>query len=143
MTPARDTAYRDLGLKLTPQRLAVLEVLEGNTTHPSAEDVYRAVRIRFPTMSFATVYNTLETLKRRGRIIELTADPVKKRFDPNTTPHHHAICSCCSRIVDVMEEIRLETAGAAFSGFKITGHHVEFIGICPDCQNTRKPIQKG
>ena len=56
--------YRNVGLKLTPQRLAILNYLEGNKEHPSAEDVYKAVSRKFPTMSLATVYNTLESLKR-------------------------------------------------------------------------------
>ncbi len=49
--------YRETGLKLTPQRLAILEYLDGNTSHPSAEDIYISVKEKFPTMSFATVYN--------------------------------------------------------------------------------------
>ncbi len=58
--------YRRLGIKLTPQRLAILEYLNGNTDHPSAEDIYRTVSKKYPTMSFATVYNTLGTLKTAG-----------------------------------------------------------------------------
>ncbi|MBI5598388.1 MAG: transcriptional repressor, partial [Deltaproteobacteria bacterium] len=50
--------YREKGLKLTPQRLAILEYLEGNTSHPTAEDIYRAIKRKHPTVSFATVYNT-------------------------------------------------------------------------------------
>lgn len=53
------------GFKLTPQRLAILSYLKGNEKHPSADEVYRAVVRRFPTMSFATVYNTLKMLKQR------------------------------------------------------------------------------
>ncbi|MBT9168785.1 MAG: Peroxide operon regulator [Syntrophomonadaceae bacterium] len=64
--------YKDIGLKLTPQRLAILDCLDGNKEHPSAEDIYKDVSKRFPTMSFATVYNTLEALRQRGGILELT-----------------------------------------------------------------------
>ncbi|MCK5426958.1 MAG: transcriptional repressor, partial [Thermodesulfovibrionia bacterium] len=52
--------YRDIGIKLTPQRIAILNYLSGITTHPSAEQIYKAVSKEFPTMSFATVYNTLD-----------------------------------------------------------------------------------
>jgi len=98
--------YKDIGFKLTPQRLAILEFLDGNKSHPSAEEIYRAVSAKFPTMSFATVYNTLETMRKREKILELTIDPDKKRFDPNPTPHHHLICIRCKRIVDIHENLR-------------------------------------
>jgi Fur family peroxide stress response transcriptional regulator len=129
----RTEKYRDLGFKLTPQRIAILDYLEGNLSHPSADDVYRAVRRKFPTMSFATVYNTLETLKGRGMVQELTGDPGKKRFDPNPRPHHHLICTRCRRIEDVHVEFRLPVAERDRAGFTITGNHIEFYGTCPAC----------
>ena len=129
----RGGKYRELGIKLTPQRIAILDFLEGNLCHPSAEDVYRAVLRKFPTMSFATVYNTLETLKGRGMVAELTGDPGKKRFDPNPRPHHHLICTQCRRIVDVQAEFRLPVSVRDRAGFEITGNHIEFFGTCPDC----------
>lgn len=132
----KNEKYRNLGFKLTPQRLAVLEYLDGNTTHPSAEDVYNAVAEKFPTMSFATVYNTLETLKQHGKLIELTSDPYKKRFDPSTEPHHHLICTECRRIVDVHQSYKLSVPDRETSGFEITGSHIEFYGICPSCRKT-------
>ena len=72
--------YRDIGFKLTPQRLAILDYLDGNTNHPSAEEIFGAVKTKFPTMSFATVYNTLEALRDRGKVLELTIDPSRKRY---------------------------------------------------------------
>jgi Fur family peroxide stress response transcriptional regulator len=129
--------YRDLGFKRTPQRIAILDYLEGNRSHPSAEDVYRAVLRKFPTMSFATVYNTLETLMRCGMLAELTGDPEKKRFDPNLRPHHHLICTRCRKIVDVHIEYRLPVSDGDRAGFEITGNHIEFLGICPDCKKRK------
>ncbi|HCC68554.1 MAG TPA: transcriptional repressor, partial [Nitrospiraceae bacterium] len=81
--------YKNLGLKLTPQRLAVLNYLDGNKSHPSAEGVYKNVLKKYPTMSFATVYSTLKALKKKGKVLELTLDPARREFDPNTEPHHH------------------------------------------------------
>ena len=133
-TAPREEKYRDLGIKLTPQRIAILDYLEGNRSHPSAEDVYRAVLKKFPTMSFATVYNTLETLRGRGLVAELTGDPGKKRFDPNTHPHHHLICTQCRRIMDVHAEFLLPVTDRDRAGFEITGNHIEFYGTCPDCK---------
>ena len=128
------TKYKKLGLKLTPQRLAIIEYLDGNEIHPSAEDIYREVSKRFPTMSFATVYNTLEALRQRGSIAELTIDQGKKRFDPNTELHHHIICTKCKRIEDVHRHYNLYVSTGNMNGFEITGNHIEFYGLCPDCR---------
>ncbi len=127
---------RQRGFKLTPQRLAILEYLDGNRDHPAAEDIYHDVKKSFPTMSLATVYNTLEALKRRGEVVELTIDPERRHYDPNTEPHHHLICQRCKKIVDVHKEFRINIPPAQRQGFRITGNHIEFYGVCPEC--TRK-----
>ena len=126
--------YKSMGLKLTPQRLAILEYLDGNKDHPSAELIYRDVTKKFPTMSFATVYNTLETLKKSGKIMELTIDPERKRFDPNPKPHHHLICVKCKKIEDIHQQFRLNLPDKENKGFKIMGNHIEFYGLCSKCK---------
>ena len=125
--------YRQVGLKLTPQRLAILGYLEGNETHPSAEDIYRAISKKFPTMSFATVYNTLEKLKEKGIVAELNVDPYKKRFDPDTRHHHHLICMNCKKIIDIHGKFKLSLHETESEGFKIIGNHIEFYGLCSKC----------
>jgi Fur family transcriptional regulator, peroxide stress response regulator len=131
--------YKEIGLKLTPQRLSILAFLEDNTSHPTAEDVYKHVSKRFPTMSLATVYNTLETLKARGRIREITIDADRRHFDPDTSRHHHAICTECKKIVDIISDFDLAPPQKELAGFKIIGSHVEFYGLCADCgQRTSK-----
>ncbi len=129
--------YKDIGLKLTPQRIAILDYLDGNKDHPSAEDIYKAVSKRFPTMSFATVYNTLETLRQRSSLLELTIDPDKKRFDPNTEPHHHLICIRCKKIIDIHIRYNLEVPDSDRKGFELTGNHVEFYGLCHKCKREK------
>jgi Fur family peroxide stress response transcriptional regulator len=129
--------YRESGLKLTPQRLAILEYLDGNKEHPSAEDVYKAVSKKFPTMSLATVYNTLMTLKQRGLIKELTMDPLKMRFDPQPTPHHHLICMDCRKIVDIHSRFKIPLPEGESEEFEIVGHHIEFYGRCSKCKNKK------
>lgn len=128
--------YKDIGLKLTPQRLAILGYLEDNKEHPSAEGIYRAVSKKFPTMSFATVYNTLETLRKRGDILELTIDPDKKRFDPNTEFHHHLICVKCKKIVDIHSSYKPDVSNGERADFAIIGNHIEFYGICAKCKDS-------
>lgn len=127
--------YRSKGLKLTPQRLAILEYLEGNKNHPSAENIYEAVKKKFPMMSFATVYKTLETLKLKGNLLELTIDPQRRRYDPDTKTHHHLICITCKKIIDIEADVPVSIPDEVKEGFEVTGNHVEFYGICSDCRS--------
>ena len=99
-----------LRMKMTPQRMAIMDCLSGNTQHSSATEVYRAVSRKFPTISFATVYNTLRTFKDRGLPVGLSLDPEKKRFDANPAPHHHLICVECKKIPDVTRTFDLSVA---------------------------------
>ena len=124
--------------KRTPQRLAILDYLKGNTAHPSAEDIYRAVSKKYRSMSFATVYNTLNMLTKAGTVRELTIDPERKRYDPDTSRHHHLICVLCSRIVDVPEGIDVDLPGELAQDFTLLGHHVEFYGHCSRCKKKGK-----
>lgn len=127
------------GFKRTPQRLAILDYLEGNTLHPSAEDVYRAVTKKYFSLSFATVYNTLNTLAQSGYVRELTLDPERKRYDPNTEPHHHLICVTCKKVIDVFEDVTVGIPKRLEKGFSIVGKHVEFYGCCSVCRKKCNP----
>jgi Fur family transcriptional regulator, peroxide stress response regulator len=128
---------KEVRFKRTPQRLAILEFLKGNTSHPSAEDIYRAVGKKYESMSFATVYNTLHALTQAGALRELTIDPDRKRYDPDTSRHHHLICLACGKIFDVPDEIRVDLPRAMQEDFTIIGNHVEFYGHCSACGKTR------
>ena len=129
--------YRSIGFKLTPQRLAILDYLQGNTRHPSAEDIFLAVQKKFPTMSLATVYTTLSALKAKGVVQELILDPDKKRFDPQTRLHNHLICLSCRRIVDIPRDYRPDLPDGVAEGFAVIESHVEFYGLCPACKNDK------
>ncbi len=130
--------YAHFHLRLTPQRIAILDYLEGNKSHPSAEDIYRAVAKKFPTISVATVYNTLYALEKRGQLLKLTMDPSKARYDPNTFPHHHLMCTHCKMIEDVDTRYRLDLPD---TNFEVTGSHVEFYGTCPKCRKGRRDTE--
>ena len=122
------------GFKRTSQRLAILDYLEGNTLHPSAEDVYQAVTKKYFSLSFATVYNTLNTLAQSGAVRELTLDPKRKRYDPNTEPHHHLICVTCKKVIDVLEDVPVGIPKRIEKKFSVFGNHVEFYGHCSACR---------
>jgi Fur family peroxide stress response transcriptional regulator len=129
--------YRGIGIKLTPQRLGILEYLRDNREHPSAEDIFREVRKKFPTMSFSTVYNTLEALLSKGHLIQLSLDPDRKRYDPNTFPHHHFICMSCRKIVDIFQHYDIPLPEAQRHSYKVVQIHISFYGTCPECKKKK------
>jgi Fur family peroxide stress response transcriptional regulator len=126
------------GFKRTPQRLSILEHLDGNKSHPSADDIYRVVAKKNPSMSFATVYNTLNTLVQAGAVRELTIDPDRKRYDPDTSAHHHLICLGCKKVVDVPGDIPVEVPRGMAKEFSILGKHIEFYGMCSPCGKSKQ-----
>src|SRR5699024_9786423 len=88
------------GVRITPQRDAVLEYVRSAKTHPTADERYKALEDKFPNMSVATVYNNLRILKELGLVRELTYGDDSSRFDSNTDEHYHIICDECGKIVD-------------------------------------------
>jgi Fur family peroxide stress response transcriptional regulator len=121
------------GLRATPQRLAILEHLEGNRSHPSAEEIYKQLKPRFPSLSMASIYSTLEALARTGELQELNIDPLRKRFDPDTSAHCHFFCRICRKVYDI--ETPLPISSFNQLEFLIESCAVNFFGICPNCQN--------
>jgi Fur family transcriptional regulator, peroxide stress response regulator len=119
----------------TPQRLAIRKFLDGNLFHPSAEDIHDALRDQFPTLSLATVYNTLDALLERGEIVEVSGDAARKRFDPVVSRHHHLICIRCGKIVDIPEKFSPVLKDKEKRGFQVIRSQVDFHGLCPECQS--------
>jgi len=136
---------RDLkraGLKLTPQRIAIVHQFAGDTSHPTAQDLFERLRPSFPSMSFATVYNTLDTLARAG-LANIVRLPGKRgdaaRFDPNSAPHHHAVCDACGMVLDIAAGTLAPTTGAAkrlersAPGFSVRTVERIYRGLCSKC----------
>lgn len=128
--------FRRHALRLTRQRAAIYSALAGANSHPTADDLYRTVKQRYPMMSRNTVYYTLSVLCRAGLVQEVNVGHDVARFDGNVTAHHHLICVGCRQIVDVIDEglNQLAVSGGQARGFRILGHRVEFHGYCAGCQ---------
>ncbi|SMC25540.1 Fur family transcriptional regulator, peroxide stress response regulator [Desulfacinum hydrothermale DSM 13146] len=123
--------------RITPQRLAVLEILVESDSHPSVETVYAQVRKRFPTTSLATVYKTVTLLKEMNEVLELGFHNTANRYDAlKPYPHPHVICTQCGKILDPPLEGAhgLAQEMSRKTGFLISSHRLDFYGICPDCQ---------
>lgn len=121
--------------RMTRQRKLILEGLRESITHPSAEELYENVRRRLPKISRATVYRNLEILAQLGEIQQLHYGGALKRFDGDPQNHYHVRCTCCGRIdhahMDAVKEVENEVQ--AVTNYKILGHRLEFIGLCPEC----------
>lgn len=128
--------FRTRGLKLTPQRAAIYQLLAATQSHPTAEALYRQVRRRHPMISRNTVYYTLGALREAGLVHEVNYWHDRARFDANMAPHHHLICLGCRRIQDVTDEglDRLTIGGRGRMGFSVIEHRVEFRGYCAACE---------
>lgn len=120
------------GIVLTIQRLAVLELLEGSSDHPTVEAIHKRLVKIYPTLSLATVYNTLEMLKQAGEIQELNIGK-KRCFDPVPEPHHHFYCWVCERILDVEINCPIVQKGYIDS-HKIERVQAIFYGVCAECR---------
>jgi len=134
-------AIKTGGMRLTPQRSAVVRMLAFTREHPSAEQIHTAVKADFPMTSLATVYKTVALLKNLGQIAELSFGDGTKRYDAaRPFSHPHLICTRCRRIVDCHPASLQRLAGelARETGFHIESHRLDFFGLCPDCRLREK-----
>jgi Fur family transcriptional regulator, peroxide stress response regulator len=124
------------GRALTRQRRAVLEVVQGSDGHLTAAEIFTAARARMPSISFATVYNSLRYLKDAGLIREITFGNGASRYDRETARHDHAVCTSCGRLLDfdLAETVALMRLAARRSRFKPQSVHLTLYGLCPDCK---------
>ena len=127
-----------LNLRMTRQRKVILEELCKVDTHPSADEVYALVRKRLPRISLGTVYRNLEILAESGDIQKLEPSCTLKRFDGKTENHYHLRCIRCDRVVDAPADfdVTINHELKSDTDFKIIGHKIEFVGICPQCITT-------
>ena len=124
-------------LGLTKQREVVLQVIRDAETHLTANEVFDNAKTLLPTISFATVYNSLRYLKDAGHIAEIQFGNGASRFDRKLTRHDHAICSKCGKLVDLELEFSndLVQAAAIASSFKPESLEFTLRGICPECNS--------
>ena len=129
---------KNTGVRMTPQRHAILAYLLDSMTHPTADEIYKALEGKFPNMSVATIYNNLRVFKEAGLVRELTYGDASSRFDANTMEeHYHIICLDCGAIHDFHHPYLqgVEEDAGKTTGFKVTGHRMEVYGICEECQS--------
>ncbi len=122
------------GIPASRPRMAILKYLQEHHTHPTADEIYNALRGDIPTLSPATVYNTLKLFNDRKMCLSLTINEKRVCFDGQTHHHGHFLCSKCETIYDIAEEEIPQQAGDTL----MCGHHVHethyyYKGVCARC----------
>jgi Fe2+/Zn2+ uptake regulation proteins len=127
--------FRNSGYRATPQRIAISKYILSNHEHPTAQEAYLEVKKTHPTVSLATIYNTIKILKETGLILELNLHQGETRFDPNTEPHAHLLCLRCGKISDWKDPIipSLISKVSDEENFTIIGSCLNLSGICESC----------
>jgi len=130
-------ALKEKGVRMTPQRHAILAYLYQTNSHPTADEIYKALEGNFPNMSVATIYNNLKAFKEIGLVQELTFGDNSSRFEITKTIHYHVLCTECGHIEDLEYPCvsDIEALAEERTGFKVSYHRVEVLGLCPKCQN--------
>jgi Fur family peroxide stress response transcriptional regulator len=126
--------FRERGVRCTAQRYAILDYLMRHPSHPTAEEIYRAINRTDPRASLATVYKALHTLAAAGLIREVRLGGGAVRFEANTERHHHFVCERCGRMEDLdwFDIPRLPEKAAA-GRRKLLGYELILHGLCAQC----------
>jgi Fur family peroxide stress response transcriptional regulator len=132
------------GLRVTPQRMAIMQTLRQSKEHPTAEMIHQKIREQYPNIALGTVYYTLEKLVESGIVTAL--GPVGDdhvHYDGDMTVHSHLAGLSCHKIIDVpapdLEGLTIEIETRI--GFKVLGSNFVYYGICPDCQRLINQIE--
>ena len=127
-----------IGYRITPQRVALLQLVLTSQEHLTVEQIYAKVKADFPMTSLATVYNTLALLKEMGEVLEIDLGHKGSHYDGyRVEPHPHIICIKCNAVNDAdiptLQTISQEMIRS--TGYEILSHRLDFFGICPQCQS--------
>jgi Fur family peroxide stress response transcriptional regulator len=125
---------REVGLVPTIQRLAILDCLSKSKLHPTADQVLLAVQRGFPSISRATVYNTLDALTKAGMVLRLNVDPAVARYDADLGPHAHFRCRVCQKVYDIEVKVR-KPIDVSADGHLIESVRTYAYGVCASCRD--------
>lgn len=125
-----------LTFKMTKPRKVILEELRKMHNHPTADQLYEQVRTRLPRVSLATIYRNLDLMVKDGLVRQLASECGQRRYDGDLQTHWHVRCMHCNSIDDVFHLPQEPSIAGVQSrtGYKILGHRLELVGICPACR---------
>ncbi|MDR1246543.1 MAG: transcriptional repressor [Clostridiales Family XIII bacterium] len=126
-----DRKIRDAGLRPSSVRIYVLRYLEKHRNHPTADRIYKALRPELPSLSRASVYNSLSALERAGLVRPLTVNGDELRYDAAVEDHGHFCCDSCGALYDF--DIAHSDGTFELEGFLVKRKDVLVWGLCPSC----------
>ncbi len=132
-------------IPVTHQRRVVLDAVAERTDHPTADQVYEDVRGRVNTISRTTVYRVLQLLVDLGLVTKIGHPGATVRFDARTELHHHLVCLCCNKLID-LEDLDLkavELPDTNRNGFEVTDYSIHFRGTCLACRRAQAGCRSG
>jgi len=130
------SSLREEGLRITPQRIAIVDYLLKTEEHPSAEHIHKTIQKKYPMVSLSTVYKTLDLLKEKKLVNEIEVDG-EARFDAHTNEHINLVCINCGKIEDVDEDSLkdIQIRAAKKSKYLIVKGSFELFGYCNSCKS--------
>jgi Fur family peroxide stress response transcriptional regulator len=130
---------KELGIKITPQRVAIYRELANTNEHPSAEAVYKKIKNYYPNISLTTIYRTLETFEKLRLVSVVNILYNAARYDANLEPHHHLVCVVCKKVEDYYDDslMNLDISDKTLANYKVLGYTVQLNGICKDCRKKK------
>jgi Fur family transcriptional regulator, ferric uptake regulator len=132
---------REQGHRLTPQRLAIMQILEEDGGHLSPTEIYERAVKRMPGLTEATVYRTLDFLVQNNLVLVAYIGDGRLAYEISTHQHHHLVCRGCNATIEIKPEM-LDALFAELNkktGFTIDQMHVTFFGLCPGCAEKKVP----
>ena len=137
-------ANLDKKIRMTKQRRAILGEIRKSKSHPTADEIYKAVKKKIFNISLGTIYRNLEILSKEGLIRKIELVHTQRRYDGNMKNHYHILCTECGRVDDLItkEVGSIEELLDVRSNYKISGYKLKFFGLCPDCKNKVREYSK-
>ena len=131
---------KEKGLKLTPQRRLIVDILHGAGSHLTAEDIIAHVQKKMPGVNKSTIYRTLDLLERAGCVYKSETSDHSIYHHAEDGHHHHLVCRNCGKTVSCSEHLffPVEKSLAEKYGFQVSFKHVVINGLCADCRSTAK-----
>jgi Fe2+ or Zn2+ uptake regulation protein len=129
--------FRANGLKVTPQRQLLFRLLDGDTTHPTAEALFARASAVMPGISLRTVYSTLTDLAEMGELQSVSLGGGATRFDPNVDDHHHGVCEGCGCVIDLYVDGSDMLRPSGDRAFTVRSASIVFSGTCCECDDAR------
>jgi Fur family transcriptional regulator, peroxide stress response regulator len=135
---------KNIRKRTTRQLTAVYDALQGDHSHPSAEEIHRRVQRSSPRVSLGTVYRNLQRLTEEGKIRTVRLGERSARYDPTLEDHDHFICQRCGRVDDIWlkRDRRVNLAPLVNKGFTVLDHSLAIHGLCPQCGQRQTPRRR-